>query len=340
MSNFYSELVSDERNVNVTLSGIDAEYREPIRTLINGIKKTAFLERHPAYLSLYDGVSVGGWEVDGSNSTISFELRFTHAGSGLSVVFGTSFRGGKQSIHTYLHDRSGRVDRYGLCRYLDVNDCCRVNCAEFNETVNQTKSLAEETARIVSQCVCVLENELSHFVDGSLALGGTDLRYDSADDISARVRKLKEIDLPDVDGHTLLCHAVSARRTDLAQHLLTEGADPNCGAVSLAVNLTSDEETIVTLIDALVEAGADADSSRFSRGCWNTAVDEESESALYAAVRRGNVKVVKCLLRCGAKGKGSESFTSLSPALSQILGASLGRHRVTHHNPNRNARFT
>ena len=84
MNTFYSELAFDEKNTAVTLSAIAAEYREPVTALINGIQKTGFLTRHPAFLGLYDGISVLGWEVNASTNNLGFELRFTDPASHLS----------------------------------------------------------------------------------------------------------------------------------------------------------------------------------------------------------------------------------------------------------------
>lgn len=328
MKTFHSELAFDGKNLAVTLSGIAAEYREPVATLIREIETTGFLARHPEYLGLYDGISVLGWAVDASKNNLGFELRFTDPASHLSLVFGTSFRINIQSLYAYLHDRSGS-HQDGDYRILDVNECCKLKHAEFDDTVNQTSTLSNETSRILAQIVSVLEDDLKHFLDGTFALAGTDLNHCSTNDLAATVQELRDIDLTDVNGHTLLCHAVRIGRVDLVQHLLTEGADPNCGAVALAVNASLDNEVTVTLIEALFEAGANVDHSAVMRQLWTTAADNESESPLLAAAKKGRVEVTKCLLRCGAKGKHGEWFKSFSPQIAQIIGASLGRHRVT-----------
>ena len=327
MNTFYSELAFDEKNTAVTLSAIAAEYREPVTALINGIQKTGFLTRHPAFLGLYDGISVLGWEVNASTNNLGFELRFTDPASHLSLVFGTSFRNGNQSIHAYLHDRSG-LDQYGDYCFLDLDEFCKVKYTDFDNTVDQTSTLSSETSRILGQVVSALEDDLNHFLNGTVALAGTDLSHCSTNDLAATVQKLGDIDLADLQGHTLLCHAVRVGRIDLVQHLLAEGANPNCGAVTLAVNAALDDQVTVALIQALVEAGADADQPAVMRAMSTEAANIESGSPLYAAAIKGRVDVTKCLLRCGAKGKRDESFESLSPAIAQIIGASLGRHRV------------
>ena len=107
-------------------------------------------------------------------------------------------------------------------------------------------------------------------------------------------------DLADYEGRTLLMHAVKSERLDLVELLLCAGAPPNCRdrwdgatALHLAIQLPdTDEQSIMAIVKALIDAGANPDSEL---------TDFDRTTPLGLARTIGYVDVARLLLRSGAR---------------------------------------
>lgn len=261
MSDLVDDAVFDDRVIAATVGALAVHYQEPVRVLFEQIEQTGFLKRHPAYLSFYEGMRVSGWPASGDDVVVTFELTFTDSDTGRTLVFYSSFRGGEQRIGAYLFDRSIGRDWSDGFPFLDVQEYGRACGLEFENSVDRGKPLSAEIGRCVSEIVRLLDSDLAHFVDGRLRLAGTDLRETSIDDVRQQVERLRNVDLPDVSGQTLLFHAAKASRPDLVAFLLDSGAAPDCGAIWAAASHGVSEDEIVGIVERLVAAGGNPDSS-------------------------------------------------------------------------------
>jgi Ankyrin repeat len=328
MSSIAYECAFGEKSVAATLGALDPQHREWLRAMVEQVRLSGFFDRHPDFLSRYEGLSIVTWPKtdDDAECCIEFSFTFTNEPQRLSLVIGTTVYGEEKTVHVYLLDRSGSTTDYGTRHFLDVSTICQQADTDFTDTIDRSQPVHEEFQRVVSHLLSKLEDDLTPFLSGTLKLAETDFRHTTIHEIEQIVEALNDVNCRDAVGDTLLCHATKAARLDQVEFLLQAGASPNGVPLQNTVNLAATQSTIISLLELLARASVDPNDVSDPPGHVTSYC--ERQSPLGASARRGHIDVVRWLLRHGAQGLKGETFSDCSPAIRQIIGSCLGRFRT------------
>jgi len=325
---FSEECAFGELAVAETLASIVSPHRERLQTVIEQIRKTGFFDRHKGFLDPYEGLSIQSWAVDadGQQYALQFQLTYTNHVQQQSIAVCMVVRQHHTTLSVILLDRSGNVDDSGSARHLDVTDICAEGDELFSARIDASEPFSAEVKRIVARSLARLEGELSPLLDGTLTLADTDLSRTSIEQVQTLMKRLSHIDAEKIVGRSPLCQAIQAQRNDLVEFLLREGAS-RAGTTCFAANLEAPQQQIIEVLQILREAGADLDEEHPSAGHvrWHF---EEMETALSAAARRDHLDVARWLLKNGAVSPAVPQIQCNSPAMKQVIGSGLGRHRI------------
>ncbi|MEW4489206.1 hypothetical protein AB1L42_14080 [Thalassoglobus sp. JC818] len=234
--------------------------------------------------------------------------------------------GEERYVNLYLMHRK----RYRRC--LDVSTYCQDTACEYDHKINPAEPVENEVARILGVGLSILEDRLGQYVDGWREPDFPEVSSISTAGLRAILDdQTVQIDETDINGLTLLNHAARQGRADLVDVLLENGADIDCGAIRCVLNLAShEEEKMVAIIERLIQSGADPDRAELKPvapsppGVFDlsTTSGTQRNSPLQQAADVGLQKVVRCLLRHGAKE--ARNSGAWHPAVRQIIGSALG----------------
>lgn len=119
-----------------------------------------------------------------------------------------------------------------------------------------------------------------------------------------------DVDRPDEEGKTPLFHASTSGKAFIVRRLLDAGANVHCTAGSVTPLHVSAEKNYTSIVDYLLEAGADVN-----------ALNSKGNTALYWASNNGNLEMVRKLL-----GKGGQANHTAPSTISPLHVAAVRGH--------------
>ena len=318
-------------DISVALSAIAPEYRTPLTEFLGCFSEFAPFRKKWNTSGGEGFVHCEGITI-GLRDRMQFSFTLGNWTQGVDVMFYLHWpsercQDGKMLIEVDIVNRAGG---FRECDFLVLSDYYKDNGFDFDWSVDPER-VVDDTRRVLLTAFKLLSNNLFDYVNKGESWPYLQVEIlpetspqELKDVIAALPNKLQR----DANNRSLFYHVVRTGRAELVQVVLDEGFEITDEILSQVAGLKDvDEEVIIELLELLLANGGDVDSSP-------VLVRGEPASALEAAAIRNHVKVVRFLLRAGAKKIHPPSpyygpNKKYSPEVQQLLISAISEYRMT-----------